>query len=489
MASDARKIKIEEEDTYLGRVRPEGWQNPAPKPRYDLVVVGAGPGGLAAAVEAARRGHTVALVERNKLGGNSLNAGSVPSKAVVSAGRLFAGMRDAKEFGAALARDPQPDFTVIAERMRRIRARVAAHSSAGMLAAAGVDVFFGAARFSGPDTIRAGDIDLRFEKAIVATGARPKPPADIPGLEETGYRTSADLFDLPALPKRVAVIGGGPLGCEMAQALCRLGASVTIVQNDPKFLPREERDAAEILSRCMARDGVEIRLNTTVTGAHLDGGARVLETVNNEVKLDIETDLVLLSIGRIPNIEHLDLKRAGIASDPERGILIDDHFQTSNPCVYAAGDVCLDLKFTNAARTSALMAVANACEGASLRRADMLVPWCTYCDPEIAHIGLHVLDARARSIPVKSFTVMMHDIDRAITDGQDDGFVKIHVEDGSDRILGATIVATRASELINEMAVIMNAGIGMRALSQIVHTYPAQSEGILLAALACAQQR
>jgi pyruvate/2-oxoglutarate dehydrogenase complex dihydrolipoamide dehydrogenase (E3) component len=352
----------------------------------------------------------------------------------------------------------------------------------------GIHIFFGEARFSSPESLRVGTQSLTFERAIVATGARPKPPTQIPGLEETGYRTSADIFDLPALPKRIAIIGGGPLGCEMAQALCRLGAAVSIVQNDPKFLPREERDAAEILSRCMARDGVDIRLNTTVTGARLEKGTRTLETIDNEIERDVEADLILLSIGRIPNIESLDLIRANIATDPKRGILVNDQLETSNPRVYAVGDVCLDLKFTNAAQASARMAVANMFDGAKLSHRDMLVPWCTYCDPEIAHIGMHIWDAHEHSVPVKSFTVMMHDIDRAITDGQDDGFIKIHVEDDTERILGATIVASRASELINEMAVVMSTGVGMGTLSRVVHTYPAQSEGIVLAALAYARQ-
>ncbi|MBS0473487.1 MAG: FAD-dependent oxidoreductase [Proteobacteria bacterium] len=489
MTDDVKKIKIREDESYLGRVRPGGWTNPTPRGRYDLAVVGGGPAGLAAAEAAARGGHSVALIERHRLGGNSLNAGSVPSKAIVSAGRAFADMRHAEDFGAAVSRNPKADFAAIAERMRRIRARIAAQSSAEMLASSGIDIFFGDARFAGPQSFVVGGVEISFAKAILATGARPMPPTDIPGLDAVGYRTSADIFDLPALPNRIAIIGGGPLGCEMAQALCRLGAHVSIIQDDPKFLPREERDAAEILSRCLARDGVEIRLNTTVTGARLENGVRVLETFNNEIRLDIEAELVLLSIGRIPNIEHLELDRGGVASDTKHGIIVDDSFQTSNPNVYAAGDVCLDLKFANAAIASARMASANALGGAAHSRQDMLVPWCTYCDPEIAHIGLHVFDAHELSVPIKSFTVMMHDIDRAITDSQDAGFVKIHIEDGTDRILGATIVAERASEMINEMAVVMGAGIGLGALSGVIHAYPAQSEGIMRAALAYVQQQ
>jgi pyruvate/2-oxoglutarate dehydrogenase complex dihydrolipoamide dehydrogenase (E3) component len=287
----------------------------------------------------------------------------------------------------------------------------------------------------------------------------------------------------------LAVIGGGPLGCEMAQAFCRLGSRVTIIQNDPKFLPREERDAAEILSRSMARDGVEIRLNTTVVGARGANGVKILQTVNNDVKGDIEADEILLSIGRVPNTEEIGLESAGIAVDAQRGIKVDDFLRTTNPNVYAAGDVCMELKFTNAAQASALIAVRNALSEGQDRQSRLVVPWCTYCDPEIAHIGLHVWEARLQSIPIKSYTVMMHDVDRAITDGSDAGFVKIHIAEGTDQILGATIAASRASELINEMSVIMSAGIGMNDLASVVHTYPAESGAIVLAALAYVRNR
>lgn len=480
----APKTKPNDEDVFLRRVRPELWQNPIPTGVYDLVVLGAGPAGIAAAEEAARRGTRVALIERYRIGGNSLNAGSVPSKSIVKSAGVYAAMHDAQRFGAPLPSEPPLDFAKVMERMRRVRTRISEHHSVEKLRALGIDIYFDTARFEAADAMRVGDAALRFKKAIIATGARPKAPLEIPGLEQAGYRTSATIFDMGVLPKRLAVIGGGPLGCELAQAFSRLGAHVTIVQNDAKFLPREERDAAEILSRAMARDGVEIRLNTTVTGARGAGGAKILETVNNDVKGDIEADEVLLSIGRVPNVEYLGLEKAGISVDPELGIKVDDFLATTNPAVYAAGDVCMDLKFTNAAQASARIAVRNALAGAQERQSRLVIPWCTYCDPEIAHIGLHVWDARLQSVPIKSYTVMMHDVGRAITDGSDTGFVKIHVAEGTDRILGATIVASRASELINEMSVVMSAGIGMNDLSNMTHTYPAESGAIMLAAMA-----
>lgn len=473
----------DDEAGLLRRVRPQDWRNPRPKDLYDLAVIGAGPAGIAAAEHAARRGFSVALIERARLGGNSLNAGSVPSKAIIRSAHAYDAMGEADAFGAPVADGPALDFGAVMARMRRIRTRLSVHHSVHDLAALGIDIFFAEARFAGTNVLFVDESRLTFRKALVATGARPRIP-NIPDLEQVGYRTSSTIFEMTALPRRLAVVGGGPLGCELAQAFCRLGAHVTIVQNNPKFLPREERDAAEILSWSMARDGMDIRLNTVATGVRREGDTKILETLNNEVRGEIEADEILVCTGRVPNIETLDLAAAGIAADPRRGITVDDFLCSSNRDVYAAGDACLSLKFTNAAQSSARMAVGNALLGTGRQHDNSVIPWCTFCDPEIAHIGLQVWDARRQAIPIKSYTVMLSDVDRAVTDGQETGFVKIHIAEGSDRILGATIVASRASELINEMAVIMSAGIGMKTLAEVVHTYPAQSGAIMLAAQA-----
>jgi pyruvate/2-oxoglutarate dehydrogenase complex dihydrolipoamide dehydrogenase (E3) component len=471
------------EQELLQRVRPDDWKNPAAKPLYDLVVVGGGPAGLAAAEWAVRLGLRVALVERRRLGGDSLNTGTIPSKAMIRTAGVHAIMPRAEDFGAPAAHELPVDFQTVMARMRRIRSRLAEYHSADRLRAQGVDVFFGIAHFAASDALLVGDTRLRFKKALVATGSQPQ-RSTIPGLEEAGYLTSESVFELASLPRRLVIIGGGPLGCEAAQTFSRLGTHVTLVQDEPKFLPHEERDASQLLSYSLARDGVDTRLNTAVQGVRVENGVKILDTLNDATRYRIDADEILLSIGRAPNVTDLGLAAAGIAFDPATGIVVDDFLRTTNPRVYAAGDVCLSLRFTNAAEATARMAVQNAFAAKRRRLSLMTIPWCTYCDPEIAHVGMHVWDASERSVPIKSFTVMMQDVARAITDGQDDGFVKIHVKLGTDRILGATIVASRASEMINEISVAMSTGIGMRKLARILHTYPAQSDAIRQAALA-----
>jgi pyruvate/2-oxoglutarate dehydrogenase complex dihydrolipoamide dehydrogenase (E3) component len=262
-----------------------------------------------------------------------------------------------------------------------------------------------------------------------------------------------------------------------------LGSHVTIIQDEAKFLPREERDAAQILARAMARDGVEIRLNTRVVGARAAGARVVLETENYKTRDTIAADRVLVSVGRVPNVAGLNLEAAGIAFDGLNGVAVDDFLRTSNPNVYAAGDVCMDHKYTHVAESTGRMAVQNALLRQRLRYSGLIIPWCTFCIPEIAHVGLQIWEAREKSIPVKTYTMMMQDIDRAITDRQDNGFVKLHVVEGHDRIIGATIVASRASEMINEVCVAMHSGIGLRRLGRVMHTYPSQASAICLAAM------
>jgi len=465
----------------LDNVHPAGWRNPQPADRYSLVVVGAGTAGLVAAHAAAALGAKVALVERNLLGGDCLNVGCVPSKAIIRTSRLYAEMRHAEQYGAHIPADIRVDFAAVMERMRGIRARISHADSARRLVAAGVDVFFGQARFTGTDALTAEGATLRFKKAMIATGSRPD-TSSIPGLVEAGFLTNENVFDLTQLPHRLLVIGGGPLGCELAQAFCRLSAQTIIAQRWPLFLPREERDAAQILSDAFARDGIEVRLNTRAVNVRVDGGQTLVDLVSDDYRSTVAVDAILTGTGRVPNVEGLDLEAAGVDYDAEDGVRVNDFLQTSNRRIYAAGDACLEHKFTHTADASARIVVQNALFLGRQRLSTLTIPWCTYTDPEIAHVGLYVRQARERKIPVKTFTIPMHDVDRAIADDEAAGFVKIHVKEGTDRILGATIVARHAGEMINEITLAMVAGIGLGTLARVIHAYPTQAEAIKKAA-------
>ena len=367
------------------------------------------------------------------------------------------------------------------QRMRSIRARISRNDSVRRLIDAGVDVFFGEARFTGADTLAVDDTKLRFEKAVIATGARPDTP-EIPGLVEAGFLTNENVFDLTELPRRLLVIGGGPLGCELAQAFCRFGAQVTIAQDWPMFLPKEERDAAQLLSDAFARDGIEVRLNTKAVGVRTENGHKLVDLVIEDYKSTVAVDAILTGTGRLPNVEGLNLQAAGVECEADTGIRVNDFLQTSNPRIYAAGDACLEHKFTHTADASARIVVRNALFPGHERLSALTIPWCTYTDPEIAHVGLYVRQARDRDIPVKTFTVPMHDVDRAITDSEETGFVKIHVKERTDRILGATIVGRHAGDMINEVTLAMVAGIGLRTLARVIHAYPTQADAIRMAA-------
>jgi len=433
-----------------------------------------------AAWEGASAGARVALIERGLLGGNCLNTGCISSKSLIRTSRLYAEMRSADHFGARKPADLRVDFAQAMQRVRQIRARMSHGDSPASFVAHGIDVFFGEAHFQSADTVSVDGTKLRFRRAVVATGARPDAPS-IPGLAEAGFLTSENVFELTELPARLMVIGGGPLGCELAQAFCRFGSRTTIAQDMPLFLPKEERDAAQILSDRFADDGIDVRLNTTAVRVRADGGAKQVDLVSDDYKSTVTVDAILTGIGRVPNVERLDLGAAGIAFDAA-GIRTDDFLRTTNPNVYAAGDVCMEHRYTHTADASARVAVHNALSRRRRRMSALTVPWCTYTDPEIAHVGLYVREARDRGIPVKTFTVPMHDVDRAITDSEEIGFAKIHVRERSDQILGATIVARDAGDMINEITLALVARIGLRTLARVIHAYPNKSMAIKHAA-------
>ena len=451
--------------------------NPTRADRYGLVVVGAGPAGLTAAMEAAASGIRVALVERDLIGGDGLNYGSVPSKALIRSARAYADMRVAHRYGASVPARFDVDFHAAMERVLRVRARLSRTTSPRVLREAGIDLFFGHAEFRAPDRLELEGEPLWFDRVIIATGAEPDVP-DIPGLADVGYFTNETIFGIGHLPARLLVIGGGPLGCELAQTFRRFGSRVTIVQDAPMFLPHEERDAAQILSVAFARDGIEVRLNTDVTALRRVGDEIHADLRSDDYISAIVADAVMVGTGRRPRVHDLGLDAAGIRHDPDRGVHVDDYLCTSNPMVYAAGDACQEYRFVSVAGITARMAVANALHGGRQSLRDLVIPWCTYTDPEIAHVGLYVRQAMRRDIPISTVTVPLHEVDRAVLDSDDIGFIKLHVADGSNRILGATIVSRDAGEIISQVTQAMVAGIDMHTLSQVIHPYPTQSSAI-----------
>jgi pyruvate/2-oxoglutarate dehydrogenase complex dihydrolipoamide dehydrogenase (E3) component len=479
-ASAAPPEDIYERDR-TANVHPPSWINPQPAARYQLAVVGGGPAGLVAAKTAATLGARVALIERDRIGGACLNTGSVPSKAMIRTAQIYADMRDARRFGAQVPTGIEFDFAAVMDRVRRIRSHMSGNESAQQLVDQGIDVFFGEASFIAADAIKVDDQIIRFGKAMIATGARVGIP-DIPGLAEAKPLNSRTVFDVTELPRRLLIIGGGPVGCEIAQAFCRLGSKTTIVQDMPLFLGNEERDAAQILSDALARDGVEVRLNTNVTAVRIEGGEKLVDLVSDDYRNTIAVDVIGAGVGYAPNVQGLGLEAAGVEYDTKSGIRVDDFMCTSQPNIYAAGDVCLEHRFTHTAEASARIVVQNALFRGHERLSALVLPWCTFTDPEIAHVGLYVREANRLGIPIKTFTIPMHEVDRGVTDSEQRGFVKIHVLEGTDKILGATIVARHAGDMINEITLAIMAGIRLRMLAKVIHAYPTQAEAIQKAA-------
>ena len=456
-------------------VHPRDWKNPTPSGRYNLVVVGAGTAGLVTAAGAAGLGAKVALIERSLMGGDCLNVGCVPSKGVISAARAAAAVRNAHEFGVNVPTGVQVDFSTAMQRMRRLRARISPNDSAQRFRDLGVDVFFGDARFINSDTIEVEGAKLNFKRAVIATGARPSAPP-IPGLDAVEYLTNETLFSLTELPRRLGIIGAGPIGCEMAQSFARFGSKVLLVETEHGILPREDRDAAEILQREMLNDGVKLLCCGRNLAIRNNDGIR-LTVESHGTKYDEPIDKLLVSVGRVPNVETLNLEAVGVAYH-KKGITVNERMQTTNPMIYAAGDVCSPYQFTHAADFMARIVIQNSLFKGRKKSTSLIIPWCTYTSPEIAHVGLYEHEAKEKGLEVDTYVQTFHDVDRAILDGEDKGFVKVHVKKGTDQIVGATIVASHAGDLISEITLAMTHGLGLGKIGSTIHPYPTQAEAI-----------
>ena len=451
-------------------VHPPDWQNP-PAGKYDLVVIGGGTGGLVSALGGAGLGARVALIEKHLLGGDCLNSGCVPSKGLLRSGRAAVEVREAPALGVRTT-PPEPDFAQVMERMRRLRARISKNDSAQRLREHGVDVFLGAARLTSRDAIEVAGARLTFKRAIIATGGRAAVP-QVPGLVEAGFLTNETVFSLTSLPRRLLIVGAGPIGCELAQAFARLGSQVTLV--GIKLLPREDPDAAALVEAALRRDGVRLELGGNLTRVEGGpGGEKSLVYDRDGTKGRASGDEILVAAGRAPNVEGLGLEEGSVAYG-KKGITVDDHLRTTNSRIYAVGDVASKYQFTHAADALARIALQNALFFGRKRESALVMPWCTYTDPEVAHVGLYEQQARARGIDVQTFTVPLKEIDRAVLDGETEGFARVHVGK-KGRILGATLVSRHAGESIGELSLAITAGLSMGDLAGTIHPYPTQAE-------------
>ncbi len=485
-------------------VHPPHWRQPKPKPLYDLVVVGAGTAGLVSAAGAAGLGAKVALVEKALMGGDCLNVGCVPSKALIRSADVLADLKRAGELGVRVAGEVTAEFPLVMERLRRLRAGLSGHDSAQRFSELGVDVFIGEGRFIDGRSVGVDNNVLRFKKAVIATGARAV-TLPIPGLAEAGYLTNETLFSLTELPRRLAVIGAGPIGCEMAQAFARLGSQVTLLEQQKQLLPREDRDAAAVVEKAFREDGIQIDDHSRIVRVISRGGEKILELEDSEEgrrvvpdggdnlqpggKRQLCVDAILIGVGRAPNVEGLNLEAAGVQYDARSGVKVDECLRTTNRRIFAGGDICSPYKFTHAADAMARIIIQNALFFGRKKTTALIIPWCTYTDPEIAHVGLYAAEIEKRGVAFDTIQLELAEVDRAVLDSQTAGFLKVHVERKRGRILGATLVASHAGEMISELTVAMAAGMSLGSIGSIIHPYPTQASIIKQAADAYNRKR
>ncbi len=460
-------------------VRPLDWVNPEPSGSYNLVVIGGGAAGLVAAAGAAGLGAKVALVEKHLLGGDCLNYGCVPSKAVIRSSRAAAEVKAVHRFGVQLSGGPEVDFPAVMARMRRVRAGISRHDAAARFRDLGVDVFLGEARFLSRRTVEVAGRTLAFKKAVIASGGRPVHPS-VPGLEQAGYLTNETIFSLTARPERLLIMGGGPIGCEFAQALNRLGCRVTLLHKYDRVMNREDGDAAELIQQVFLREGIDLILNARPLEVAKTATGKLVKFESAGLPGEIEVDEILIGAGRAPNVEGLNLEAAGVKYEPGkgRGVLVNDFLQTSNRRIYAAGDICLPYQFTHLADAAARIVIQNALFFGRRKLSALTIPWCTFTDPEVAHVGLNEAAAEKKGIKIDTFLKPFSEVDRAVLDGAEEGFVKIHVKKGTGRIVGATIIGSHAGEMISEVTAAMVGGMGLGTLAGVIHPYPTRAEAI-----------
>ncbi|MBD1882452.1 mercuric reductase [Microcoleus vaginatus] len=468
----------EHNQKLVSYLHPPDWVNPQPASSYNLVVIGAGPAGLIVAAGAAGLGAKVALIEKHLMGGDCLNVGCVPSKTLIRSSRIVGDIWEANKFGVNVSDSVEVDFAAVMERLRRIRAGISDVDSVQRYQEKlGVDVFLGSGRFTSNNTVEVAGQTLRFKKAVIATGARALQP-QIPGLQEAGYLTNETVFNLTERPQRLAVIGAGPIGCELAQAFRRLGSEVVLLHKNAQILDKEDADAAKIVQQAFVREEIKLILESQIERVEKTNAGKVIYYKSQGKEASVTVDEIIVSIGRSPNVEGLNLEAIGVEYDTQTGVFVNDNLQTTNPRIYAAGDICMKHKFTHAADFAARMVIQNTLFFGRKKLSALTIPWCTYTDPEIARVGLGDRELQAAGIDIDTFLIPFEKVDRAIIDGEEEGFVKIHVKKGSDKILGATIVARHAGDMIGQITLAMVNNIGLGKIASTIQPYPTQADAI-----------
>src|SRR5439155_16119361 len=448
------------------------WKRPA-KFERNLVVIGAGSAGLVSAYIAATVRAKVTLIEKHRMGGDCLNTGCVPSKALLRSAKLFYQMKNAARYGIRKA-TVEFEFADVMERVQRGVRTVEPHDSIERYQSLGVECILGEAKITSPWTVEVGGRVVTTRSIVIAAGARPLVPP-IPGIENVCVLTSDTVWELRELPRRLVVLGGGPIGCELAQAFARFGARVTLVEMLPRLLPREDPDAAELVRERFATEGIDVHAAHRAVRVEL-GRTLVCEHAAGEARF--EFDALLCALGRVPNTAGFGLEELGIPLTPARTVETNDYLQTLYPNIYACGDVAGPYQFTHTASHQAWYAAVNALFAPYRRfRADYsVIPWATFTDPEVARVGLNESEAKERGIAYEATRFDLAELDRAIVDEAAEGSVKVLTEPGSDRILGATIVGEQAGELIVEFITAMKHGIGLKKILGTIHVYPTLAE-------------
>jgi len=449
------------------------------KPRHfdtNMVVIGAGSAGLVTAYIAALVKARVTLIEKHQMGGDCLNTGCVPSKALIRSASVNHLIKRASEFGLEDA-SARVNFSAVMKRIRQVIKTIEPHDSVTRYSELGVDCVQGEATITSPWTVQVGEQQISTRHIVIATGARPWVPP-IPGLEKMDYLTSDSIWTLDTLPDRLLVMGGGPIGCELAQAFSRLGSKVTIVNRSDRILPREDVDVSEYISQRFKAEGIEIITSREVEGFTQAEGNRIAITSGAEGELHIPFDQLLVAVGRNANTEHFGLETLDVALNPNGTVKVNEYLQTNYPNIFACGDVAGPYQFTHMASFQAWFAAVNSLFGTfkKFRIHYNVVPWATFIDPEVARVGLNELEAEEKGIKVEVTRYGIDDLDRAIADSEAMGYVKVLTVPGKDKILGATIVGYHASELINEFILAMTHGLGLKKIMASIHIYPTLSE-------------